>query len=833
MAKLQLLLVDADPRSVRVLEVSLKKAGYSVTTAQDGLDALSKLELSTPDLVLSDTRLPKLDGYALVRRLKERPEWAGIPVVFLTSQKSIEDKIRGLELGVEDYLTKPIFVRELLARVNLLINRRTQESIATTRSLTGRTRFTGSIADMAVVDLLQTFEVSRKSGILTLRNGAHAANIYFRDGKVVDAELGPLRGEEAIYRGLIWNEAEFEVVFCPVKNDDLINTSTQGILMEGMRRVDEWGRLLEQLPPLSTIFEIDHEQLLERLNEIPDELNGILKLFDGKRTLMNVVDESPFEDLSTLSTISKLYFEELLVPKAQPDPAHEEVVPSSDGSASLRPPPPGTSGHTSDEMLVVPAAETTAPPPVVQHVTEPIVPSQTTAPPPAVTDAPPVSPEAMSVAAPHTELPSTVPDAPNAKKQPAKEHEGVRTAVMAAMKLPEPPAPTTIGVNEKKHAPPLPARATQGRQWATTLREFPQVPDTIRQPSPVELEEKKEAPVAQSTKEDSSNDSQKETKREGQRLAAVSASATEEEEEDEEDDEEEDDEEYEDEEEGEEEDGDEEEEEEEEEEEDEAVAKPPPPPTERTRPTVPVVREPSPDSRSAPTVPRRSAHQPQPPTQPAVQAAPVVAVHDDDLRLPVATPFGKRMVAGVIAFLLVTVAGIALVKWYDTAHETKPSPSATQSTGAGPEIPLPPVSTTPTTTVAASVDAAVIEIPDMTATATATAPTATATETVATATATATATVTATASATETAVATGGSLTSRAQHALDRGQTGAAVALAQQATAANPADAEAWLILGGGLEMLGNKAAARNAYKSCVSSGQGARVAECKALIGQ
>ncbi len=165
MAKLQLLLVDADPRSVRVLEVSLKKAGYSVTTAQDGLDALSKLELSTPDLVLSDTRLPKLDGYALVRRLKERPEWAGIPVVFLTSQKSIEDKIRGLELGVEDYLTKPIFVRELLARVNLLINRRTQESIATTRSLTGRTRFTGSIADMAVVDLLQTFEVSRKSGI--------------------------------------------------------------------------------------------------------------------------------------------------------------------------------------------------------------------------------------------------------------------------------------------------------------------------------------------------------------------------------------------------------------------------------------------------------------------------------------------------------------------------------------------------------------------------------------------------------------------------------------------------------------------------------------------
>ena len=147
MAKQQLLLVDADSRSVRVLEVSLKKAGYSVTTAKDGADALAKIELSTPDLILSDTRLPKMDGYALVRRLKEHQDWATIPVVFLTSQKSIEDKIRGLELGVEDYLTKPIFVRELIARVNLLLARRTREGIATRhQTQTGRTRFSGSIA---------------------------------------------------------------------------------------------------------------------------------------------------------------------------------------------------------------------------------------------------------------------------------------------------------------------------------------------------------------------------------------------------------------------------------------------------------------------------------------------------------------------------------------------------------------------------------------------------------------------------------------------------------------------------------------------------------------
>jgi DNA-binding response OmpR family regulator len=310
-AKLQLLLVDADPRSVRVLEVSLRNAGYNVSTAPDGLDALAKLEVSPPALVISDTRLPNLDGYGLVRRMKERADWASIPVVFLTSQRSIEDKIRGLELGVEDYLTKPIFVRDLLARVNLLLARRTAESLAT-RGAAGRTKFAGSLEDMAVIDLLQTFEVSRKTGVLLLTHDEQTAKIFFREGKVIDAELTRLRGEEAVYRTLLWNDGQFEVHFGTIANEDIIETSTQGLLMEGMRRVDEWGRLLEQLPPLSTIFEVDHGQLLERLNEIPDELNGILRLFNGRRTLIQVVDNSPFEDLSTLATISKLYFEGLL-----------------------------------------------------------------------------------------------------------------------------------------------------------------------------------------------------------------------------------------------------------------------------------------------------------------------------------------------------------------------------------------------------------------------------------------------------------------------------------------------------------------------------------------
>jgi DNA-binding response OmpR family regulator len=451
-AKQKLLLVDADPRSVRVLEVSLKKAGYSVTTATDGLDALAKIESLTPDLVLSDTRLPKLDGYTLVRKLKERNEWSQIPIVFLTSQKSIEDKIRGLELGVEDYLTKPIFVRELIARVNLLLARRTQENIATSRStLTGRTRFSGSTQDMAVVDLLQTFEVSRKSGVVHLRgSGAgQEGHIYFRDGKVVDAELGRLRGEEAIYRALIWNEATFEVEFKAIANEDVIGGSTQAILMEGMRRVDEWGRLCEQLPSLNTVFEIDHAQLLERLNEIPDELNGILRLFDGKRTLNDVVDDSPFEDLSTLSTISKLYFEGLLVPKQDAAPAA-----ATDREPATPKPVERESGkHPSGEMDVVPATETVRPPPTPAPAPTAVVPAPLPPPPP-VPAAPPVAAAAKPIGSDTiAQFPATPPSSaspPAAAAPPSA--ASARIDPSKTLAGTPPPLPGTNGVHDKAPA---------------------------------------------------------------------------------------------------------------------------------------------------------------------------------------------------------------------------------------------------------------------------------------------------------------------------------------------------------------------------------------------
>ena len=118
MARQTLLLVDSDLRSVRMLEVALRKAGYNVSMARHAAEALELIALDAPDLILSDTQLPPpdgapvradtpRDGYALCRKLKESERWRAIPFIFLTSSGELEDKIRGLELGVEDFSPSP------------------------------------------------------------------------------------------------------------------------------------------------------------------------------------------------------------------------------------------------------------------------------------------------------------------------------------------------------------------------------------------------------------------------------------------------------------------------------------------------------------------------------------------------------------------------------------------------------------------------------------------------------------------------------------------------------------------------------------------------------
>lgn len=324
MARQHLLLVDGDARHLRVLEVSLRKAGFSITSAESAAQALQYLAHSEPDLIISDTKLVDGDGFELCRAVKGDARWGTIPFIFLTSATELDDKVRGLELGVEDYLTKPIYVKEVTTRVKMLLQRKQQERLGRKDA---RTKFSGLLADMAIVDLLQTIEISRKSGTIEFDTDLGVATVWFRDGRVIDAKMGVLEAAAAVYRLLGINEGTFEVEFKTINRLPVIEESTQSLLMEGMRRVDEWVRLQEGLPPLDHVLTVDSQLLGEREEPLAPRDAGLLQRFDGRRTIIEIVDDTGFDDLEALGAISGLYFEGLLTDEMGP---HEDGAEAED-----------------------------------------------------------------------------------------------------------------------------------------------------------------------------------------------------------------------------------------------------------------------------------------------------------------------------------------------------------------------------------------------------------------------------------------------------------------------------------------------------------------------
>ena len=115
-----LLVVDDEPAVRRVLSMRLQLAGYRVVCAEDGEEALEKFAAEQPDLVVLDVMMPKLDGFAVCRRLRAE---SAVPIVFLSSLDAIAEKVAGLDLGADDYLSKPFSPKELEARINRILRR--------------------------------------------------------------------------------------------------------------------------------------------------------------------------------------------------------------------------------------------------------------------------------------------------------------------------------------------------------------------------------------------------------------------------------------------------------------------------------------------------------------------------------------------------------------------------------------------------------------------------------------------------------------------------------------------------------------------------------------
>lgn len=290
----RVLLVDPDLRSLRVLEVSLKKAGYLVVAAATAKEAEASAESNHPDAIVTELRLPDGGGVELVRRLQAGRDPAPC-ALYLAEAATAEEKLEALGSGTDDLLLKPALVRDIARRLRALLERRSQGGSAALRS--------GRLSQIALLDLLQLMEAGRRTGVLDLFTDAELSGGYeigtvegslaFRDGQLVTGQVSAHDGAEALYRALFWEDGRFELRFEPVDVLDEVAHDLSSVILEGVRRLDRWWKLLERRAGgPGQRLDVDYSTLGLRFPRLPPEVHAVVRRFDGSRSLFQVVDEA-------------------------------------------------------------------------------------------------------------------------------------------------------------------------------------------------------------------------------------------------------------------------------------------------------------------------------------------------------------------------------------------------------------------------------------------------------------------------------------------------------------------------------------------------------------
>jgi CheY-like chemotaxis protein len=238
---IKLLLADDNPL-IRDLVCKALEPFCEVVLADDGADALLKVIDEPPDAILCDYKMPGLNGRQLFEKLRGRQTTHHIPFLFMASRADIEERLRPLVDGVEDFITKPFLVKDLVRITKRVVDRLHLEKLQTKGSRPGVIQ--GRLEEMSMIDLMQSLEMGQKSCRLVVKKGSETGELYFSAGQCRDANSGEAEGDDAVYRVLLWTEGEFEIDFgaANASNRTTTTRNTTGLLMEAMRLMDEASR---------------------------------------------------------------------------------------------------------------------------------------------------------------------------------------------------------------------------------------------------------------------------------------------------------------------------------------------------------------------------------------------------------------------------------------------------------------------------------------------------------------------------------------------------------------------------------------------------------------
>ncbi|MBU2590429.1 MAG: response regulator [Nitrospinota bacterium] len=255
--KLKILCVDDEPKNLKLLEAMLRPAGYEVILAENGKVAVETIQMIDVDLVVTDLKMPVMDGFELLAFVVTN--YPKIPVIVMTAfgTPAIEDRI--LKLGAVQYIEQPVDFEELGEKITAALDAASK----------------GHISGIALPSFLQFMEIEEKTCALNIRAQGMTGTLYFVKGEMQDAETGPLKGEEAAYKIIGWNDAKitFDVY---KKRSKRIKSTLSHILLESSRMKDENKMVLAEATIEDVIGEVANK-LVNPDNERRGDDNSTVK----------------------------------------------------------------------------------------------------------------------------------------------------------------------------------------------------------------------------------------------------------------------------------------------------------------------------------------------------------------------------------------------------------------------------------------------------------------------------------------------------------------------------------------------------------------------------
>lgn len=234
-----ILFIDKTMSSDSDLFIRLQNDGYTLQVATGAPEAMEAISNSLPDLIISETKLEGTDGFELCRLLKSNDRTRHIPFIFVTEVHDPVFATEGIRSGAEDYITKPYSAEMVALKISRILER--FEKIKTGRE-PAKASVYGRLEEMSFVDIIQILSGSSKTASIILNHNSKEGQVFLEDGCIIDAAVDNLSGEQAVYALMSWKKGEFRIEALRQKVNRAIFESTENILLEGCRIMDEAGQ---------------------------------------------------------------------------------------------------------------------------------------------------------------------------------------------------------------------------------------------------------------------------------------------------------------------------------------------------------------------------------------------------------------------------------------------------------------------------------------------------------------------------------------------------------------------------------------------------------------